>query len=527
MTARQEFATNIRASIGISLLGIGGKALAVFKTVIIAAMFGVSGSLDAFWVAFLIPNILPVFVRGAFVTSFVPFFMRHRPTRGEDELWRAANILFTAVLALSLAVTAVVFIWPMPMVEFVAPGLPSETARIAAELLQITIFSLLLLVATAMLTAISNCRQRFFAASLESLSTNILVIGCIYAFSGAGGIYALAYGTVAGFALQFLIMVYSCRGELVQYLRPAWGPGEPLFREYLGGVGPVLVGALSGVGMGIVTQVFMSYLGKGSISILQYAAMISMLPIEIFASSIQTTFFPTIAKYSTGNPKTVADAHRTAVGVLLFVLVPVSAIFMALDEPIVRILLGYGKFSDPDIHSTAVVLTCLSIGMIGRAIAYFNFQVLHALGRPWSQVKIGLLQLVMNALFSWILMKPFGVVGIAVASSLSLTISMLVSYRVLARMLGPEVLDGVIPNYARYVSMGLIVYALLWALMHFAASERLVISRLAYTAEILAFIGVVMIPYLLISRIAGLQEAIWATSKIRRVLNLLTGVKNV
>ena len=518
VSLRNELSVNLRASAWMSLASLGGKAMAVFKTVAIASIFGVSGNLDAFWVAFVIPNILPVFLRSAFVTSFVPFFMRRVRDGDETELWRAANVLFTAAVLVSVGMSVVLYIEPQWLIGWMAPGLSPDVAATAANLLRITVFSLLFVVAISMLTAIAHCKQRFAASSLESLTTNVTVIVAIYLFAKGWGVTALAVGTVLGFALQFAVMVWSCRQELVRYIRPSFAFHLPLFKEYLGGVAPVLIGAASGIAMGIISQVLLSYLDKGSVSVFQYAAMVAMLPIEIFAGSVQATFFPTIAKYSQGNREAVVDAHVLAARLLVFVLTPMTVLLMVLDEHVVRVLFGYGKFSDSAVHSTAIVLSCLAFGILGRALTYFNFQVLHALGKPWAQVKIGFIQLAMNALFAYTLMQWFGLAGIAVGSSLSLIISVFISYAMLTKLIDGQVVTRAVMPLLQTLGLGLVTYGALYAALRWVDLHAITSTRWGYAGATAAFGGLGCVLFFVLAAAAGMTETRFVTDKLRKYL---------
>jgi putative peptidoglycan lipid II flippase len=515
VTLRKELGANLKMSAVMALASLTGKGMAIFKTIVIAAIFGASGGLDAFWVAFVIPNIFPMFVRSAFVTSFVPFFMRQSQDHDDTQLWQAANVLFTVALIGSALVSWLLYWQPQWLVSLMAPGLSNEVARTAATLLQTTVFSLFFVVGISMLTAISHCKQRFFATSLESLTTNAAVIVGIYFFaSHESDVNILAIGTVLGFAIQFLIMLYSCRSELIQHIRPSLKISLPLFREYLSGVSPVLIGAISGIAMGIISQVFLSYFDKGSVSVFQYASMIALLPIEILASSIQATFFPTIAKHSKENHDAVIEAHVLAARILVFTLAPISAVLMALDQHIVRVFFGYGKFSDIAIQNTSIILSCLAIGIVGRALTYFNFQTLHAMGQPWAQVRIGFIQLAMNVSFSFIFMKIFGLMGIALASSLSLIISTFISYRLLSKITNKQIIKKIMPSTIKSILISALTFIIIHGLAAKIDPYTLTTTRWGYALVISIFSGIGFIFYFGIASIAKMKETEFVKSKI-------------
>jgi putative peptidoglycan lipid II flippase len=164
--------------------------------------------------------------------------------------------------------------------------------------------------------------------------------------------------------------------------------------------------------------------------------MISMLPVEVFSQAIMTTFYPRLSNhYANRDVHGLVETHLRGVRMIFLLILPSAAVLLVLAEPIVIILLERGNFTELSTASTASAVMFLSIGIIARSITYFNYRVLHAMIQPWTQVKIGLVGVLTNAVLNALLIRPLGLGGIALATSLSLIQSAVLSTWVIQRRL--------------------------------------------------------------------------------------------
>jgi putative peptidoglycan lipid II flippase len=110
------------------------KLLAIGKTMMVAALFGASASLDAFWVAYSLPLLLPSLLTTVVTVAFVPRFMANLEGREGPETWAGANTFFTVVVGVSLIASAAMFVFADALVGALAPGLAAEARTEAVSL---------------------------------------------------------------------------------------------------------------------------------------------------------------------------------------------------------------------------------------------------------------------------------------------------------------------------------------------------------------------------------------------------------
>ncbi len=442
----------------VSMLNLLGKVLGVVKILVIAWIFGATSVVDAFLVAYMLPTVLPMVLKGMITTVFIPRFMSSLSTNQRPEQWRGANTLFTVSCLLVLGVVVVLVLFPGALVTAVAPGLPEETWRLATELTRIMAIGAFFLGVNAILSAIAYAQQRFVFASLESAVVNSFVIASCLIFVPYYGVVALAGSVVAGFIAQTIILCVANWGLIRRAVRPALDWGHEDFHGTLRHMFPLVVGSVGALAIGIVDQIFASYLDAGSIAVLGYAAMLALAPMQVFGHAIRTTFYPALSKkHADGDREGLRLIHINGLRLYILVMLPCMAILIWFAEPVVALLFERGNFTGEMTQRTAMVVIAFVIGLLSQAVAWFNFGVFHALVRPWIPVTLGLIEVLINIVLTWVLVRPFGIFGIALATSISLTITAIVTTAMLTRQLESRIVPALIEPCAKVGLMTLVL----------------------------------------------------------------------
>ncbi len=377
-------------TIGLSALSGAGKLLAIGKTMLVAALFGASVQLDAFWVAYSLPLLLPGILTTVVTVAFVPRFMASLDGRDGPDAWQGANTLFTVLLALSLLATVAMYLAADRLVALLAPGLPPASQREAADLTRILLPVVPLLTLSSVLSAVGNARERFLLPALDGVLTNLTVILSALLFARHVGVVALTFGVIAGFVLQAGVLLWGNRADLRCNLRPAFAWRHPDFVKPLGHFLPLLVGSAGATMTGLVNQHFLSHAGEGAISAMAYAVMVAFLPVEVFAQAVITTMYPSVSRHlSRGELAEASGAFSDGLRFMLFLTLPCAIGLVVFAEPLMVLLLERGAFGPDQTAMTASIASILALGIVARSVAYLGYRVLHAALRPWTQVAIG------------------------------------------------------------------------------------------------------------------------------------------
>lgn len=460
---------DFRSTFLISCLRMTGKAMGIVKTLVIAAWFGASGSLDAFWVAYMLPQMMPGLILGVVTLAFIPSFMRSAGNGNDGIDWRGLNTLFTVVGLTVMTLAVLIAVGRNGVVSVMAPGLPDDVHQLAADLTGLMSIAVLIFGVNAMLSAVMQAVHRFGIMSLESVVTNTVIIAGAILLSGPLGVTGLVYAVIAGFGVHMLLLLWANR-DLVRYkLRPAFDFAHADFRGSAGHMLPLLIGYVGSISIAIIDRIFVSTLDSGGISIFVYASMIAMLPMEVFGQAVITAFYPGLSRdQADGDTIAVRETQVRGMRLLLFVMLPAAVGLIMAADAIVSLLLERGAFTAQAGSLTAATLAALAIGLPLRAINYFNFRVFHARREPWLAIGVGLFGVVINVAFDFLLIGPLGLVGIALATSIAMAASVVLSTILLQRRQHASFVRPMLKPLGKLVVMTLgyaVVVALLFEAM--------------------------------------------------------------
>jgi len=435
------------AAIIVAVGFLGSRLLGVVRTMAIADAFGTSPDLDAYWVAFRLPDFIFLVLAGATMGSaFIPTFARYAAQKDEDEAWRLASSVLNLVAALTVALAAAAAILAPWLVPLMAPGLEEGLQDEAVELTRIMLVSPVLFAISGMLTGILNARQHFFLAALAPMFYNLSIIFGAVFLSEPWGVRGLAAGVVLGSGLHLLVQVPGLFGVGMRYrLEARWR--HPGVQEVARLMLPRMAGLAAGQVNFVVAIFFASRLGEGSISALNYAWLLAMMPLALFGVAIATAVFPTMAQQAaTDSLDRMQSTLYASLRYILFLVIPASVGLILLREPLVSLLLERGEFTARSASITSSALLFYSLGLFAHSGVEILSRGFYALRDTRTPVAMAVISMVLNLLFSMALVGPMEHDGLALAMSLATIVEAFLLFVVLQRRLaGPEA--GGLPSF--------------------------------------------------------------------------------
>jgi putative peptidoglycan lipid II flippase len=404
------------------------RILGLVRDQVLAAYFGAGSDMDAFVVAFRIPNLVrDLFAEGAMSAAFVPTFTRRLTLQGKIDAWRLANNLITALLVGTGAIVIAGFVFARPLVTAYA----SDFGRVPGKL-ELTI--LLTRIMLPFLTMVSiaaaamgmlNSLHHYFVPALSPATFNIAtIVGAVALVPvmprlGLPPITAIAVAALAGGGLQVAIQWPSLRKEGFHY-RPILDLRDPGLRQVLVLMGPGTVGLAATQVSLFVNTVLATSQEPGAVSWLAYAFRLMYLPIGLFGVSIATATLPAVSRYAAtddhaGTRRTVAQA----LGMTTVLCVPATFGLVTLAEPIVRLLFEHGRFSAADTASTAAALRWYAVGLLGYASVRIVSPVFYAIRQSKVPVIVSLCTIGLSVVVNVALVGVMGFRGLALGTSVA------------------------------------------------------------------------------------------------------------
>jgi putative peptidoglycan lipid II flippase len=422
---------------------LASRVLGLGRDVVLAAVFGRLAT-DAFFVAFTIPNVLrQLLAEGAVQNAVLPVLAKTREEEGEE----AARHFFNAMRGLSLLVLAVVSVlgvWLAPqLVELFASGFHDQPGQFERTVeLTRWVFPYIFFMGTAALgVAALNTYQRFVVTSFAPALLNVSFIAfslLLPGWLGAQGyerILAMAFGALVGGALQVMAQWPSLKA--IDYFgRPLLDFNNPGLREAMRRMGPTLLGIGVYYVDVVVARRFLSELGVGAQSYFGWALRLCDFPQGIFVMALSTAMLPSLSiLVAKKQHDQLASTFAYGMRLALFVGLGATALFMALAEPLVVLILQRGKFDEVAARETAHALIAQGAGIWMVACVRQLVGVYFAMGDTRTPVLVAALDFIVFLGLALLLRGPFGHVGISLAvSGASLAQMLMLWWRLRSRL---------------------------------------------------------------------------------------------
>jgi putative peptidoglycan lipid II flippase len=460
----------------IGLATMTSRLLGLVREQVQAFLFGAGDSMDAFLVAFRIPNLVrDLFAEGAMSAAFVPTLTRTLG-EGRERAWRLANSVINALLIVTgvIALGAIVFAGPLVAIfasDFAAvPGKFELTVRLT----RIMVPFLTLVAIAAALMGILNSLNRFFLPALSPAMFNVGSIVCALALVplapalGFDPIMALAVGALVGGLGQAVIQVPALYREGFTY-QPVLDWRDEGLRHMLLLMAPGTVGLAATQINVFVNTILATGEGTGAVSWLNYAFRLMYLPIGLFGVSIATATTPAVARLAAGaDLQKILATVGHAISLMLFLNLPATLGLVVLAQPIVRLIFEHGSFTAADTIATAAALQCYAAGLIGYSVVRIVSPTFYALGRSRIPVMISVGSVVLNVVLNLTLVRVMGYRGLALGTSITALLNAAAQLWFLRREI--HGVDGrrVLSSAVRVLLASLVMAAVAWA-----AADRL------------------------------------------------------
>ncbi|HEY3045828.1 MAG TPA: murein biosynthesis integral membrane protein MurJ [Vicinamibacterales bacterium] len=407
---------------------LASRVLGLVREQILAALFGASNEMDAFFVAFRIPNLVrDLFAEGAMSAAFVPTFTRQLTIHGKPAAWRLANNVLNALLVVTLTLVVAGLLFTRPLVTLYAgdyasvPGKLELTIRLTRVMLPYLVTVAVAAVAMGML----NSLHHYFVPAISPAMFNVATIVCaivlvpVMPAMGLPRIMAIAVAVLFGGLGQILVQWPALRREGFRY-SPVIDLRDKALRHVVVLMGPGTIGLAATQINIFVSTLLATSQGTGAVSWLTYAFRLIYLPIGLFGVSIATAALPSVSRHAAVDD--LAGIRRTisrGLAMMLMLNVPATLGLIVLARPIVELLYERGRFTAADTGATAAALRLYAVGLVGYSAARIISPTFYALRQSQTAVAVSVATITGNVLFSISLVTWMGFRGLALATSIA------------------------------------------------------------------------------------------------------------
>lgn len=450
-----------KATLGLMLVTILGKVLGFSREIILASAYGANMYTDAYLVAINIPIVLFAAIGSAIATTFIPMYFEINNNMGEQRALKYTNNIFNIILLICIILSILGIFFTEELVTLFAYGFKEQTFNITVDFVKILMPGLIFIGISNVITAYLQVKNNFIIPGSISLPYNIIMIASIL-ISTKYGYNILIWGALFAIVSQFVIQIPFAIKKGYRY-SPSINIKDDHLKKTIILIAPVFVGMAVNQINAMVDRALASGLVEGSISALNYANKLNGFVTALFVTSIATVIYPMLSKLSSENNKDkFNESIVTSINSIILLVMPISVGAIVLSTPIVKLLFQRGAFDATATGMTAIALAMYSLGMVSIGVRDILAKVFYSLKDTKSPAINGSIAVALNIILNIFFVKHFKHAGLALATSISAIICIILFFRSLKNKIGyfgqDKILLTTLKTIVAAVVMGIITY---------------------------------------------------------------------
>ena len=428
-----------RAGLIVSGAFLVSRVLGWVRVVVIVNEPTLAGAdLDAFFTAFRLPDLVfQLVAAGALSSAVIPIVSSLLATDQTARAWRVVSTIANLML-LALLVLAVVVLVAAPLImPAIAPGFSDAQRSRTVDLTRIMILGPIFLALGSLVTSVLNAQGRFAASAIAPIVYNLAIIGAALVLVPSMGVTGLAVGVVAGSAAHLAVQVPPIRALGFRYARSV-DLGDSESRQALKLMAPRALGLGAGQITFVVVTSLATSLFVGAVTGFNVAFTLLQIPIGVIGVPLGIVVLPSLSREAAmGNLTEFAALMSRAIRLIVFVMVPITAIAIVLRSEVVRLLFGNAKLDAYALGQTATTLAAFLLGLTAHALIAVLARAFYARQDTRTPVAAAILAVVVNSTLAVLWVVPLGLPGLGLAIAVAAWLEAILLFILLKRSL-PE-----------------------------------------------------------------------------------------
>lgn len=410
----------------ITLMMLAFKILGFVKQAVIAYVFGATVETDIYFIAWgFITGVSEAIVK-ALLVSLVAIYTSIRIRKGQEIACKLINALLEILFPVFMLLVTILYFCAPLFSRVLAPTYDGESLKTLAFFIQILSPILLFGCFELVFGAIEDSFKEFMIPRLQSLIYSLCVIFACFALSSRFGIYALVFAQFASSIVFIIMLLFAIKKHHHFFIVNPWQ--LPEVKEVLFTAIPLFIGNSALQINQIVDKSITSGLGAGTASALSYCHTLEQFVTNIMIVNIGNVMFANFAEFVAKEEyDNVKSVLYRAIDTLVIILGYISIIVFFCAEDIVSIVYYRGSFSYEAVRLTAIALIGYSVSFISVAIRDLSVKSLYAFKDTRRPMNASIISICSNIVLSILLSKYIGILGIALATSISAIIGAIIN----------------------------------------------------------------------------------------------------
>lgn len=442
------------------LIILTSKITGFFRDIVLAQTFGAGEITDAYLTALNIPVVLFDGISAALGTTFIPIYFKIKSSKGQEEVNKFTSNILNIVIIISLIFVLLGVIFAPYIVKIFAVGFKGDVFDLTVNYSKILIFSMVFIAINGLVSSYLVASGNVYISGAITIPFNIFVIIAII-FASVTESYVMVYGTLIAYIVQLLFQLpllikKGYKHRLTVNLR------DENIRQILFLVIPVFIGSYINQINAVVNRTLASTLDSGSITALNYANKLNMFAVGVIAVAISTIMYPILSKLaSEGNKKLFKINISKSINMIVIIMLPIMVVMTTFSTEIVKVLFEEGSFNSHDTYLTSTALFFYSIGILSYGLKELLAKSFYSLQDTKTPVRNATISVVINIVFSIILVNIMGIGGLALASSISATVTTMLLLISLRKKIGKIGFSYILKTFIKGAIASIVMYIIM------------------------------------------------------------------
>lgn len=440
------------------IINIISRAFALVANSLITATIGVNDMTSAYSYALSLTNILTTIIGTTLTTSVIPIYTDLR----ENYDLKRANSFINNTVSLTVIVSFVLIASGGLFAPFIARLSGSGDTAFGTYAIRVLLFSVLFICLYYVFSGVLQANDKFYLAAMVSLPSSFVSILYLILFADSYGAYGLTVATVIGFFLQAAILVPALKSTRYEFRLSFNYRNEDMYKIFKV-VAPVIVGVCAyQINMLTNNSIAFSYDSERYI-VLNNAQNLGIQIVMTIVLAIASVIYPKLSSdIARNDKKAFSDNFTSTLNSMVLLLIPISFVYYIFSYEIMDLIYGYGKFTNEYISLGSGVFKMYSFSILGIGFKEITDRAFYAMKNTKTSAYNGVVIMVINIILSIILVRYFGLMGIAMAYSAAAFIggiNILVQFKIKYNVLSVKsLLVAVLKSLISCVVMTVLLY---------------------------------------------------------------------
>ena len=442
------------------LIILTSKITGFFRDIVLAQTFGAGEITDAYLTALNIPVVLFDGISAALGTTFIPIYFKIKSSKGQEEVNKFTSNILNIVIIISLIFVLLGVIFAPYIVKIFAVGFKGDVFDLTVNYSKILIFSMVFIAINGLVSSYLVASGNVYISGAITIPFNIFVIIAII-FASVTESYVMVYGTLIAYIAQLLFQLPLLIKKVYKH-RLTVNLRDENIRQILFLVIPVFIGSYINQINAVVNRTLASTLDSGSITALNYANKLNMFAVGVIAVAISTIMYPILSKLaSEGNKKLFKINISKSINMIVIIMLPIMVVMTTFSTEIVKVLFEEGSFNSHDTYLTSTALFFYSIGILAYGLKELLAKSFYSLQDTKTPVRNATISVVINIVFSIILVNIMGIGGLALASSISATVTTMLLLISLRKKIGKIGFSYILKTFIKGAIASIVMYIIM------------------------------------------------------------------